>query len=118
MEINSLARKNCGAPLQIKEEVDQLACVHCGAQMYIDRAGGAIPLQLVEALGSIRTGAVRTAAELALVRLEKEREKAPSRVRYLEGEAQREATYPVPSLSSLKEISCLLLQCVLSAGQG
>jgi hypothetical protein len=41
--------------------------------MYVDREGGAISLQLAETLGSIRTGAVQTAAELALVRLKEER---------------------------------------------
>ena len=73
MRIISLACKSCSAPLQIKEGMEQLACAHCGAQMYVEREGGTISLQLMEALGSIRTGAVQTAAELALVRLKEER---------------------------------------------
>lgn len=85
MRIISLACKSCGAPLQIKEEMDQLACGHCGAQMYVERGGGAVSLQLVEA---IRTGAAHTAAELALVRLQKEHAQSSSRVHQLEGIAQ------------------------------
>ncbi|MDP9178920.1 MAG: hypothetical protein M3O61_14650 [Gemmatimonadota bacterium] len=79
MRIISLACKSCGAPLEINEKMEQLACAHCGARMYVERGGGAISLQL-EALGSIRTGAVQTAAELALVRLEKEFREATSRI--------------------------------------
>jgi predicted RNA-binding Zn-ribbon protein involved in translation (DUF1610 family) len=71
MNIVSLSCRNCGAPLQINEQMEQLACGHCGAQM-------------VEALGSIRTGAVQTAAELALVRLQKELNDANREVYALE----------------------------------
>lgn len=76
MNLVSLSCKRCGAPLQINEDMEQLACGHCGAQMQVERGGGTISLQMVEALGSIRTGAVQTAAELALVRLEKELKQA------------------------------------------
>lgn len=88
MNVVSLSCRNCGAPLQIKEEMEQLACVHCGAQMHVERGGGTISLQMVEALGSIRTGAVQTAAELALARLEKELHSATSEVIHLETEIE------------------------------
>jgi len=71
--------------------MEQLACGHCGAQMHVERGGGAISLQLVEALGSIRIGAVQTAAELALVRLEKERNSASYEVKRLEREIEQES---------------------------
>jgi len=41
--------------------VVSLACAHCGAQMHVERRGGTVSLELVEA---IRTGTAQTAAEL------------------------------------------------------
>lgn len=81
MQIISLDCKNCGAKLEINEEMTQLACNHCGATMLVERGGGAISLQLVEA---IRAGTDKTAAELALVRLDMEQGRAASRLRDLE----------------------------------
>jgi hypothetical protein len=109
MQIISLECKRCGAPLQIREGVDQLACAHCAAQMYVERGGGAVSLQLVEALGSIRTGAVQTAAELALVRLEKEIAEPYSRVAELErvakGEANLSKSFKKQDLKSKSELA-------------
>ena len=85
MRIISLACKNCSAPLQIKEETDQLVCARCGAHMCVDRGGGAVSLELVEA---IHTGTAQTAAELALVRLNQEWINASCRVSGLEHEAE------------------------------
>jgi hypothetical protein len=56
--------------------------------MYVERGGGAVSLQMVEALGSIRTGAVQTAAELALVRLGKELNECSSRIYGLESDVR------------------------------
>jgi hypothetical protein len=55
--------------------------------MYVERGGGTVSLELVEA---IRTGTSQTAAELALVRLAKERNEASSGVHGLERIAQEE----------------------------
>ena len=88
MRIIDLACKRCGAPLKIKDGMDYFACGNCGAQLYVEREGGTVSLQLVEALGSIRTGAAQTAAELALVRLNKELAECNGRINSLEYGAQ------------------------------
>ena len=76
MNVIALACKNCGAPLQIKAGMDQLACASCGSQMRVELGGGTVSLDLVEAVGAIRTGSVQAAAELALVRLQGEHDQA------------------------------------------
>ena len=72
MKIIPLNCPSCGARLEIGENKEQLACGTCGSQLYVDCSGGTISLELAKSLGAISTGASQTAAELALVRLEKE----------------------------------------------
>src|ERR1035438_3953435 len=71
---------NCGARLEIRDDMDRFACGHCGTQMLVQRQGGAGPLKAVaEAIRKVQISADKTAAELALVRLEKELEIAKAR---------------------------------------
>ncbi len=86
MKIIPLNCPNCGKRLEIGENKEQLACGTCGSQLYVDRSGGTISLELAKSLGAINTGAAQTAAELALVRLEKERITAHYEVIKLERE--------------------------------
>ncbi len=44
----------------------------CGARLIVEREGGSISLHLAEGLAAVRGGVDKTAAELALVRLDKE----------------------------------------------
>jgi hypothetical protein len=84
MKIIPLNCPNCGTTLEIGENKEQLACGTCGSQLFVDRSGGAISLELAKSLGVISTGATQTAAELALVRLEKELNDAKEKVERLE----------------------------------
>lgn len=66
---------NCGAKLDVYGDMERFACGYCGTQMVVQRRGGTVALKaLAEAIQKVQIGTDRTAAELALVRLEKERE--------------------------------------------
>ena len=62
---------NCGADLQISQQMDNFACGYCGTSIHTVRQGGTISL-LVDAVAKVQLATDRTAAELALKRLRKE----------------------------------------------
>jgi len=63
----------CGAPLEIAPDMEHFACNYCGAVQRVERKGGTVALRKVEqAIHAVQRGTDKTAAELALVRLEKE----------------------------------------------
>jgi len=92
--------------------MDDLACAHCGAQMHVERGGGTVSLELVEA---IRTGTAQTAAELALVRLEKEWVSASCTVQDLERTGQAMAQDIAQSRESFRKQDLMSDQKVASA---
>ena len=100
MKIVPLNCPNCGKRLEIGENKEQLACGTCGSQLFVDRSGGTISLELAKSLGAMSTGATQTAAELALVRLEKERKTAFFRVSDLELKAKRTKYYKEQEIMS------------------
>jgi ribosomal protein S27AE len=67
---------NCGAKLDVYEDTDRFACGSCGTELTVRRRGGTIALKAVtEAIHKVQAGTDRAAAELAIARFEKEREK-------------------------------------------
>src|SRR5688572_14087956 len=53
--------------------MDRFACGYCGSEQIVERRGGTIGLRLiVDAVSRVQTGTDKTAAELAIIRLEKE----------------------------------------------
>lgn len=65
----------CGAALEIGQDVNQLACGHCGTSQVVQREGGAIHLkELAQTLSRVQAGTDKTAAELAIARLTQERD--------------------------------------------
>ena len=65
--------QNCGGKLEIYPDMDRFACGYCGTEMMVQRRGGTVALKAVtEAIAKIQVGTDKTAAELALVRLETE----------------------------------------------
>lgn len=63
----------CGAKLEVTQDMDRFACLYCGNEMLVIRRGGTASLKpVVEELERVRDGAVRTASELAIERLDKE----------------------------------------------
>ena len=68
-----LACVNCGAPLEIGPQLDVFACGFCGSQQQVQRSGGVVALKRVEtAIKAVQRGTDRTAAELAMPRLQSE----------------------------------------------
>ena len=67
-----LACISCGASLEIANDVEQIACAHCGTPQRLERSGGAIFLKgITDTLSQVKQGTDKTAAELAIVRLTK-----------------------------------------------
>jgi DNA-directed RNA polymerase subunit RPC12/RpoP len=73
MRILKLACPSCGADLEISPEMEAFACGYCGSQQMVQRRGGTVALKLVtDAISKVQVGTDRTAAELAIQRLQKE----------------------------------------------
>ena len=63
----------CGANLEIELDMNVFACAYCGAKQQVIARGGTVSLKPVtEALRQVQRGTDRTAAELAMPRLERE----------------------------------------------
>jgi len=63
---------SCGARLDVYGDMTSFSCAHCGNAVVANRRGGTISLSLEESFRAVATNTDRTAAELALLRLEKE----------------------------------------------
>lgn len=64
---------NCGAKLDVYDDMARFACGYCGTEMIVQRRGGTISLKgVAEAIKKVQVGTDKTAAELALVRLNEE----------------------------------------------
>jgi hypothetical protein len=75
LKVIRLGCVGCGANLDISQQMERLACAHCGTQQIVQRSGGAIHLQgVAETLSRVQVGTDKTAAELAIARLTKERQ--------------------------------------------
>lgn len=71
MKALSLKCANCGAGLEISQEIDTFACSYCGVQQIVERSGGIVSLRrLEETLDAVKQGTNRAASELALTRLQ------------------------------------------------
>ena len=66
----TLSCPSCGAKLDISTNLDRFACAFCGQEHIVNRTGGTISLSpVVEAIHQVKTGVDKTAAELAIVRI-------------------------------------------------
>jgi hypothetical protein len=69
----TLTCPSCAGQLQITSDIDRFACGHCGTEHLVKRAGGIVALApVVEGIKKVQIGVDKTAAELAIIRLEKE----------------------------------------------
>ena len=67
---------NCGGQLDVYDDMERFACGFCGTGMIVQRRGGTVSLKSVEeAIHKVQIGTDKTAAELALVRLNEELKK-------------------------------------------
>lgn len=89
MQLLKLSCANCSAPLEIEGDLERFACSYCGTEQIVKRSGGVVWLKKIEtAIRDVQQGTDRTAAELALVRLERELEAAQESKAELIREAQ------------------------------
>ena len=73
LKIVNLKCSNCGGALDISSDMQRFACGYCGSEQIVERRGGTIALrQVVDSVARVQIGTDKTAAELALVRLDKE----------------------------------------------
>jgi ribosomal protein S27AE len=87
LKIVNLKCANCGGALEISGDMQRFACGYCGSEQIVERRGGTIALRLVvDAVACVQVGTDKTAAELALVRLDKEL--GIARVRWQEAYAE------------------------------
>ena len=64
---------NCGAKLDVYEDMERFACGYCGTELIVQRRGGTVALKAVtDAIKKVQIGTDKTAAELALARLNQE----------------------------------------------
>jgi ribosomal protein S27E len=64
---------NCGAKLDVYDDLDRFSCSFCGTELVAQRRGGTVALRAVtEAISKVQVGTDKTAAELAITRYEKE----------------------------------------------
>jgi DNA-directed RNA polymerase subunit RPC12/RpoP len=62
---------NCGAQLEISPDMTSFACGYCGAEQIVQHSGGTVALRAVtDAVVRVQAGTDKTAAELALLRLQ------------------------------------------------
>lgn len=68
-----LSCQHCGAKLDVYNDMERFACSYCGTEMLVQRRGGTVALKQIEsAIQKVQTGTDKTAAELAMPRLQAE----------------------------------------------
>ena len=72
MKVIALKCANCGAKLEVDDDMSRFACAYCGVEQYVERRGGTVSLRLVDAIQKVQAGTDKIAAELALRRLDEE----------------------------------------------
>jgi flagellin-specific chaperone FliS len=91
MEIIGMTCRQCGGSLKISKDADQIICQHCGTEYLISFNEGAISVKLLsEGLKKIQVSTDKTASELALVRIKKEKEQVAVKI-------QNQVTNPLTS---------------------
>jgi ribosomal protein S27AE len=94
----NLTCPNCGGKLEVGDDRERFACGYCGREVAVEWRGGTVALKAItDSIQQLRTGAERTAAELALVRLQRELTDLEDRLSGLRGTAARLASAPPPS---------------------
>lgn len=69
----TLTCPRCGGKLEVTKDMERFACAHCGTEHLVLRRGGTVSLApVMEGIRQVKDTVDRTAAELAIVRLEKE----------------------------------------------
>lgn len=94
MPLLKLSCANCSAPLEVGDNMDRFTCSYCGTAQVVERSGGVISTRKLEtAINAVQRGTDRTAAELAMPRLDRELAQAMvERAKLIEQSKKRIAT--------------------------
>ena len=96
---------NCGANLEISEDMTSFACGHCGSQQIVERRGGTVILKpLVDAISKVQVGTDKTASEMAIQRLNKD-------IEDLNSKATRRRALAAAELEKVKNLCILTAAC-------
>lgn len=101
-DVVALKCPSCGAKLEVFNDMHTFACGHCGNAVIAKRRGGTVSLSLQDAVEAVAANTDRTAAELALQRLEKELAEARM---YLERLEESSAPFEAEHLMGEAEIA-------------
>lgn len=75
MDVINMTCKNCGGKIQINKDADQVLCQFCGSEYLLSFNEGAVSIKfLSEGIKKIAISTDKTASELALIRIKKEKE--------------------------------------------
>lgn len=75
MDILSMTCRKCGGKLQVNKDSDQILCQFCGTEYLVSFNEGAVSIKLLsEGIKNIAVSTDKTASELALLRIRKEKE--------------------------------------------
>ena len=86
---------NCGAKLDVYDDMERFSCGYCGTELIGQRRGGPVALKAVpKAIQKVQIGTDKTAAELALVRLNKESGRLDEDLKKLTAEADAIEAHP------------------------
>lgn len=73
MPLLTLSCANCSAPLEVAADLERFTCSYCGTAQIVERSGGVVSTRKLEAaISAVQRGTDRTAAELAMPRLNRE----------------------------------------------
>ena len=83
---------NCAGMLEVEHGMEHFTCAYCGVEIMARRRGGTVVLQAIEsAIGKVQVGTDKTAAELAIVRHQREIDDLAVKVAAAELEQRKEA---------------------------
>jgi hypothetical protein len=111
-EFITLSCPSCNGKLQITEDIDRFACIHCGNEHVVKRGGGIVSLKPV--LEQMSKGVDSTASELALVRLDKEIAEVEKRYLPLKGSVDAAGSYLAMAILAgiVGVVSIIVTDCV------
>lgn len=113
MAILKLSCVNCSAPLEIGADLERFACAYCGTNQLIERSGGVVALRRVEnAIQAVQRGTDKTAAELAVPRLQRELEEAKKAKVKATEQAKTKRTRELGGRRLLTGLVAIVLFCV------
>jgi hypothetical protein len=82
---------SCGGKLEVSPDMERFTCGYCGTEQIVERRGGTISLKgVAQAISRVQAGTDKTAAELALNRLERELESLNNKRARLRTQAENE----------------------------